>query len=65
MRSSGVILLDSDTGQKIVQRKCKEEGLSVQLIRDLVAAEQEQEGKLRKRGLFDRFDEILEEAYEE
>jgi len=64
MRSSGVILLDSETGRKIVQRKCKEERLPVQLIRDLVSAEMEQEGKLRKRGLFERFDEILEEEYE-
>lgn len=61
MADTGVVLLDSETGRDIVRRKCRKEGIPISLLEDLVAAELEQAGKLRKRGLFERFEEILDQ----
>lgn len=65
MADSGVVLLDSTTGRRIVRRQCREEGVEVTLLEDLVGAELDQIGKLRKRGLFERFDELLDDASRE
>lgn len=61
MADTGVVLLDSETGRDIVRRKCRKEGIRISLLEDLVEAELAQAGKLRKRGLFERFDEILDQ----
>lgn len=65
MANTGVVLLDSKTGRKIVSKHCKKNDISIQMIEDLVQAELEQVGKHRKRGLKDRFDEILSQEYED
>jgi hypothetical protein len=61
MSASGIVLLNSTKGRKIVKKHCKELGISIELIEDLVGAELEQVGKLRKRGLFESFDELLDQ----
>lgn len=61
MADTGVVLLDSETGRDIVRRKCRKEGVRIAVVEELVAAELEQAGKLRKRGLFERFEEILDQ----
>ena len=58
--STTVVLLDSEMGRKIVQKHIKKEKIPAGLLEELVGAELEQEGKLRKRGLSERFDEILD-----
>lgn len=62
MANSGVVLLDSKTGRRIVRRQCREEDIEPDLLESLVRAELEQIGKLRKRGLFERFDDLLDEV---
>lgn len=62
MANSGVVLLDSKTGRRIVRRHCREEDIDMNLLEDLVRAELEQTGKRRKRGLFERFDDLLDDA---
>lgn len=64
MAHNGIVLLDSATSRKIVRRHCRREDISITLLEDLVAAELEQIGKKRKRGLFERFDELLDDALE-
>jgi len=63
MANTGVVLLDSATGKKIVHRNCREQRIPEALLEELLSAEQDQVGKLRKRGLFERFDEILDQDY--
>ena len=65
MPGKGVVLFDSDAGVKIIKQVCEEEGVSLALLIDLLDAELEQVGKARKRGLRDRFDEILDGDYED
>jgi hypothetical protein len=61
MANTGIVLLDSDTGRQIVKKHCRREKISIVVLEDLVDAEMEQVGKLRKRGLYERFDEIFTE----
>jgi len=64
--SSGVVvLLMSEEGRKLAQRKCKAAGLDLSVLRKLIDAEVNQMGKLRKRGLYEDFDEIFGEIDEE
>ncbi|GMX63475.1 hypothetical protein Elgi_30900 [Paenibacillus elgii] len=66
MADTGVVLFDSRVGRKILKEACKRENIKITTIEDLIIAELEQTGKLRKRGLHDRFDEILDnELFEE
>lgn len=58
---NGIKLIERGHGSDLLKKRCREIGVPVQIIRNLVAAELEQVGKLRKRGLAERFDEILGE----
>lgn len=64
MEGNGVVLLDSKVGRNIVKKHCKEQGIDISILEDLVTSELEQIGKLRKKGLFERFDEILDQNNE-
>lgn len=64
MANAGIVLLDSQTGRRIVRKHCKKNEVPLELLEDLVAAELEQVGKHRKRGLKERFDEILDQEYD-
>jgi len=55
-------LLDEESGRTALKRACRKAGVGIKVIEDLVEAELEQVGKLRKRGLMDRIDEILAAA---
>lgn len=60
MADTGVVLFDSRIGRKILREACKRENIQITTIEDLIIAELEQIGKLRKRGLPERFDEIID-----
>jgi len=49
----------SDT-REALKRRCREAKIPIKLLLDLVEAELEQIGKKRKRGLRERFDQILD-----
>jgi hypothetical protein len=57
---NGIKILARGPGSDLLKRHCKAIGVPVELIRQLVDAEFEQVGKRRRRGLDERFDDILE-----
>lgn len=60
MADTGVVLFDSRIGRRILKDACLKENIQITTIEDLIVAELEQTGKLRKRGLYERFDEIID-----
>jgi hypothetical protein len=65
MAKKVVVLLDVDDGRSLVRRKCRSVKLRIGTFEQLVDAELDQQGKQRKAGLWDEFDRILDEEYEE
>jgi hypothetical protein len=64
MSFRGISLLDKSTGRDALKRACRKAGVKVKVIEDLVTAELDQTGRVRKRGLMERIDEILASAEE-
>lgn len=62
MRNKGITLLEPGPGRDALKRRCRENKISIRMIEELVDAELEQVGKRKKRGLHERFDEILSSA---
>ena len=58
---SVVVLLRSEEGRKLVREKCKASGLDISVLEQLIAAEIDQQGKLKKRGIREVFDEVFSE----
>ena len=59
MENSKVILFHSETGQQLVRSKCKELKLDPSVLKQLIAVEIDQQGKLKKIGITDAFNEIF------
>lgn len=55
-----VVLLDNPDGRAMVKQACSSAGLLLSGFEELVQAEVEQTGKLRRAGLWDAFDDILD-----
>ena len=55
-----VVLLKSEEGRSLVKKKCRAAGMPISLIEDLIEAELHQQGKMRKAGLWEEFDRILD-----
>jgi len=62
MATSVIALMQSDEGRQLVRKACKEAGLDMAVLEQLIDAELDQVGKLRKRGLWLEFDEIFAEV---
>lgn len=56
-----VVLLATEDGREIISKHCRSAGVDLSLFQELVDAELEQIGKLRKAGLWDNFDNILDQ----
>jgi hypothetical protein len=56
-----VVLLSTEEGRALVRRKCRQAGLKLPLLESLVDAELDQTGKQRKAGMWEAFDDILDE----
>lgn len=65
MSKSTVVLLNSEEGHALIKRRCKEAGLPVGALTELIEAELDQQGKKRKAGLWDEFDDILDSVDED
>ncbi|MDK9705329.1 MAG: hypothetical protein OEL20_19565 [Sulfuritalea sp.] len=65
MARNVVVLLDNQEGRALVKEVCKRDGILFGEFQELVQAEVEQTGKLRKKGLWDDFDDILDRIQEE
>lgn len=55
-----VVLLDNADGRAMIKDACKESGLLFAEFQELVQVEVEQTGKMRRAGLWDSFDDILD-----
>lgn len=60
-----VVLLDNQDGRAMVKDACDQRGYDFAAFTELVQAEVEQVGKQRKRGITDRFDDILDRIEKE
>ena len=61
MARNVVVILDPDgDGRKLVKQLCRQHKIPLPEFEELVQAEVEQTGKLRKRGLWEQFDDILD-----
>lgn len=59
MTENIVVLMRSEEGRRLVRKKCKAAGLDMEVLERLIDLELDQAGKLRKRGLWTSFDEVL------
>jgi hypothetical protein len=57
---NGIPLFEQGDARNALKKKCREAKIPIKLLEDLVEAEIEQIGKLRKRGLRERFDYLLD-----
>lgn len=61
MPKNVVTMLDPEgLGRQVVRKLCKQHAIRIAEFEELVQAEVEQTGKLRKKGLWDQFDDILD-----
>ena len=60
MPNGHVVLLRSEAGRRLVRSKCKEAKLDSGVLEQLIAVEMDQQGKLRKRGITEAFNEIFD-----
>ena len=59
-----VVLLNSEEGRALVRSKCRAAGIKISTLEQLIDAELDQQGKIRKRGLWEEIDRILDDAAE-
>lgn len=62
MSMKGIVLLESGPGRDALKKHCRRMKLKVDAFEALVEAELEQMGKVKKRGLGEKFDEIFNEV---
>lgn len=60
-----IVLLDNAEGRAMIKEACKANSLLFAEFEELVQAEVEQTGKLRRAGLWDSFDDILDRVQED
>ena len=65
MTMNVVVLMRSEKGRALVREKCKAADLDITVLERLIEAELDQVGKLRKRGLWEDFDEIFADLDED
>ena len=59
MAANIVVLFQSENGRRLVREKCKAAGLDMAVLEQLIHAELDHSGKLRKRGINADFDDIF------
>jgi hypothetical protein len=59
MNFRSIPLFETGNGREELKRRCREEKVPLAVVEALVEAELEQVGKERKRGMWEKFDEIL------
>jgi hypothetical protein len=58
---NGIPLFEQSDARDALKKRCREAKISIRLLEDLVEAVREQTfGKERARGLFDKFDHLLD-----
>ena len=59
MAANTVVLFQSENGRRLVREKCKVAGLNMAVLEQLIHAELDHSGELRKRGINADFDDIF------
>lgn len=59
---NGLPLFEQSDAREALRKRCREAKIPIKLLLDLVEAEIEQIGKQRKRGLRERFDQLLDSS---
>jgi len=57
---NGIPLFEQGDARDALKKRCLQAKIPIKLIEDLVEIEIEQIGKLRKRGLHEQFDQLLD-----
>ena len=57
-----VVLLNKDESRRLVRARCKEVGIKIAIFEELVEAELGKQGMMRRAGLWEEFDQILDGA---
>ena len=65
MSQNIVVLLKSDNGRELVQRICRDAGIDMTVIEELVKAQVNEIGKTTQHGLFAEFDRIFDDVIAE
>jgi len=60
-----IVILNTDEGRALVRRKCRAAKVKIATFEQLVDAELDQQGKQRKRRLWEEFDRLLDEDSEQ
>lgn len=60
-----IVILNTEEGRALVRRKCRTAKVRISTFEQLVDAELDQQGKQRKRGLWEEFDRVLDEDVEQ
>jgi hypothetical protein len=60
MSRNVVVLLNSEDGRALVRKRCKQARIPVRILEELITCEIEQQGKMRKAGLWDEFDRVFD-----
>ena len=61
---NGLPLFEQSDARDALKRRCREAKIPIKLLLDLVETEIEQIGKQRKRGLRERFDQLLDPEFD-
>ncbi|MCB9610587.1 MAG: hypothetical protein H6716_28620 [Polyangiaceae bacterium] len=61
---NGIHLLEKGAGRDLLKRYCRRINIPVAVIEELVDVELDQVGRIRRRGMFERFDEALSRSPE-
>ncbi len=59
MPNGKVVLFQSEEGKKLIKSMCESAKLDSSVLKQLIAVEIEQQGKLKKRGITESFNEIF------
>lgn len=57
---NGIPLFEQSDARDALKKRCREAKIPIKLLEELVEAVREQFGKERRRGLPDRFDQLLD-----
>jgi hypothetical protein len=55
-------IFDQSDAREALKKRCRAKGVPINTLLDLVKVEIEMMGKAKKKGIYEKFDEILDEA---
>lgn len=62
---SSIKLIEVGQGRELLKKHCRQNGVSIRLIEELVSIEIDYAGMGRRDGIWDRFDEVIDAHVDE